>query len=674
MTCGKKVLTRITGSLAVLSLLFPGTVLAAGQTIRLADDSNSRLEIKEAVVVGERTTVLFWTWPDRGDPGFRDECSKNYYTVTLSPGLPSAEPRPLARGACAGVSLLQGGLLSDGSGKFIVQDRLEHWQSGERLSAEPLAEIEHVGGLLRNAADAGGHFFDFSPAGDTVMAVTVAGATDPRGSGIDVVLLGMDPQNRKRWQVKLENSDATTSPERLWAGSDGSALLQYTTIDMGALGADAQAALLHVSADGRRSDLPLLSLAEPFDFASMQPGSEADLQKAFAHMDASRSERLDSLAARPRDAGGFDVLLRRDSDTPGRNGYFLLQLGPDGAVRSEKALGSVIDDHGLEQWKDFYVAGNELVLLSTVVATQTGVSSRRAQWPQTAMSRIDLESFEVDTRLVPLDRQYLEAAMNAGDEGQQYLEAQPGGTPVLLTSVAGIPVSLGQGWVRKRGTLRICEMTDDLVAFTEYRDRQLAQAAKQEQKQQRKIAREAAQEQMNQDMEETLGVSAEEFDALSQEEQMMLMMQDGNMEAMMDSILKQTQSLQQGSSMTPEQAAQMQAVMAQAQQLMQGGGMTATGIAAPPAQASQDIDEAAAFTIDALMRGHIRFMGDSGRPVTLSLVDRQGGQELMQKTYPDGAIDEYISLGRFGLAPDRIGAQVKGPTGEVLADLSPESQ
>ena len=155
MTCGKTVLARSKFLPAVLSLMLPVSLWAGGHTIRLADDSNSRLEIKEAIVAGDRTTVLFWTWPDRGDPGFREECSKNYYTVTLSPGLPSAEPKPLAKGACAGISLLQGGLLSDGSGKFIVRDRLEHWRDGKRLSAESLAEIEHIGSLRLNAADAG---------------------------------------------------------------------------------------------------------------------------------------------------------------------------------------------------------------------------------------------------------------------------------------------------------------------------------------------------------------------------------------------------------------------------------------------------------------------------------------------------------------------------------------
>ena len=95
----------------------------------------------------------------------------------------------------------------------------------------------------------------------------------------------------------------------------------------------------------------------------------------------------------------------------------------------------------------------------------------------------------------------------------------------------------------------------------------------------------------------------------------------------------------------------------------------------PPApKASQTPGEAAAFTVDALMSGHIRFEGNSGKPVTLTLINRQSGDELMKKAYPDGAIDEYQSLSRYALPPERIEALIEGPAGEVLADLSPESK
>ncbi|NNK37918.1 MAG: hypothetical protein HKP03_05520 [Xanthomonadales bacterium] len=653
--------------LALLCLVGADNALAAGQTIRLADDSNSRLEIKDAVTDGDRTTVLFWTWPDRGDPNFRDECGKNYYTVTLRPGLPTAEPRLLAGGACAGISFLQGGLLEDGSGKFIIRDRLEHWRDGERISSKPLASLDHIGTLRLDSSDVGSQWVDLDPAGNLVVAVAVSGYAAQDWPGIATVMASLDSDDQKRWLITMEQANNLT-PEQLWAGRDGSALLRYFTIDTTAIAADPETRLAHVSAAGERVDLPLVHIAKPYDVLSMEPGSEADLQKAFAYMEQNRSEQIESLAARPREQGGFDVLFKRKSDKADRNGYFLLRLDSDGAVQSEAALGSVIDDHGLNRWFDFYVDGRQVVLLSSAQVTQTGVNSRRKQWAQTVVSQFDIDSGEVTSRLIPLERQYLEAAMNAGDARQQYLEGQPGGTPVLLSSLAGVPLSLSQGWIRKRQTLRVFEVTDDLTAFTEFHDKQQARLARETQRQQRKAAREAGQQQMQEQMAASAGMNRQEFEALSKEEQLMHMMQSGDMEAIMATAMEQAAAAQSG--MTPEQAAQMQAQMAQVQQLMQGAGMAAA--AASPAAASSS-EATSSFTVDTLNNGHIRFKSPAGTAVILSLMDGASEKELMNREYPDGEIDEVVALSRYRVPVDRLRAVITGANGNLLAELEPET-
>ncbi len=655
------------GLAGTLALCNPEGALAGGQTIRLADDSNSRLEIKDAIAAGDRTTVLFWTWPDRGDPNFRNDCGKNYYTVTLRPGLADARPRLLAGGACAGTGLLQGGLLADGSGKFIVQDRLEHWRDGKRISSKSLAGLEQVGTLGLKSSEMGSQLVDFSPAGHLAMAVSVTGQAVQEWPGLAVVIAALDPDDDPRWLVRIEQGDDLFSPEQLWAGEDGSALLRYFTVDTQSIAADQETRLLHISADGQRVDLPLVKVAQPYDVLSMKPGSEEDLQKAFAYMDENRSERIDSLAARPRTGGGFEILYRRKSDSPERDGYFLLRLDPTGAVASENPLGSIIEDHGLDRWFDFYVDGRELVLLSSVPVTQQGVNSRRKKWAQTAVSQIGIESGSVDARLVPLERKYLEAAMNAGDADQQYLAGQPGGTPVLLTTLGGVPLSLSKGWVEKRGTLRMFEATDDLVAFTEHFDERQAELAKQAERESKKTRRDASQRQFREDVAAAAGMTAEEFDRLSKEEQAARMMQGGNLQAIMESAMKQAEAAQAG--LTPEQATQLQAQMAQVQRMMQGGAGTA-GPAVAPDPAPENA--ANSFTVDALNRGRIRFSGDGATTVTLSLVDRSSGVELMAKKFPGGEIDEYVSLGSYQLPAKQIGAIVRGPSGEVLADLYPE--
>jgi len=659
------------GLAALCALFAQSAVLAAGQTIRLENDSNSRLEIKDAIVDGDRTTVLFWTWPDRGDPNFRDDCGKNYYTVTLHPGLPAAEPRLLAKGACAGTGQLHGGLLGDGSGKFIVQDRLEHWSEGERISSRPLATLGGVGTLNMKSSEMGAQLVDVSPSGDLVMAVAVSGSAASEWNDAAAVVASLAPDNEKRWLVRVGNDGSLFSPERLWAGDDGSALLHYFTIDTTRMLADQDNRLMHVDAGGRRTDIPLVEIAQPFDMLSIQPGSEEDLQKALAYADENRSEKIESLAARASRDGGFDVLFERESTNQKRNEYVLLRLDRNGSVTDEKALGSVIGDHGLERWFDFYVDGNELVLLSSALATQHGVNSRRKKWSQTVVSWIEFGTGKVRSRLIPLERQYLEAAMNAGDAGQQYLEGQPGGTPVLLTSLGGSPLALSQGWVKKRGTLRIYEATDDLVAFTEAYDEQQARLAKETQRVERKAARESSRQQMNDDMAAAMGMSSEEFDALSEEEQAAAMMQGGDMQAVMAAAMKQVQAAQAG--LTPEQAAQLEQQMAQVQQMMQGGGSVPPSHPAGAAAAAPPAEATSSFTVDALNRARIQYRGAKSTAVSLQLINRKDDAELMQKDYPGGEIDEYISLGRYDLPPEQIGAIIRKADGTVLAELALES-
>jgi hypothetical protein len=286
---------------------------------------------------------------------------------------------------------------------------------------------------------------------------------------------------------------------------------------------------------------------------------------------------------------------------------------------------------------------------------------------------MDLDSLKTVSRLIPLDRKYLEAAMNAGDEGQQYLEGKPGGDPLLLTTLAGKPLSVSRGWLKKRGTLRIYEVTDDLVAFTEAYDKNQARLAREQKSRQRKADRLARKQQINKDMKDATGVSQDEFESLSGEEQIEHMMKDGNMEAMMATLMKQAQSAQ--ANMTPEQAAQMQASMAQVQQMMQGGAMAAPGVSTPPqAQPKPAVDSGAVFTIDSLMRGYIQYKGSAGEPTTLSIIERKSRKELVSREYPGGEIDEYFSLGRYKLPMEQFVALIKRPDGEVLEELEPKTR
>ncbi|NNJ64782.1 MAG: hypothetical protein HKP16_04395 [Xanthomonadales bacterium] len=207
-----------------------------------------------------------------------------------------------------------------------------------------------------------------------------------------------------------------------------------------------------------------------------------------------------------------------------------------------------------------------------------------------------------------------------------------------------------------------------MTAFTEFHDKQQARLARETQRQQRKAAREAGQQQMQEQMAASAGMNRQEFEALSKEEQLMHMMQSGDMEAIMATAMEQAAAAQSG--MTPEQAAQMQAQMAQVQQLIQGAGMAAA--AASPAAASSS-EATSSFTVDTLNNGHIRFKSPAGTAVTLSLIDAASEKELMNREYPDGEIDEVVALSRYRVPVDRLRAVITGANGDLLAELEPET-
>lgn len=260
--------------------------------------------------------------------------------------------------------------------------------------------------------------------------------------------------------------------------------------------------------------------------------------------------------------------------------------------------------------------------------------------------------------------------MNAGDEGQQYLEGKPGGKPLLLTTLAGTPLSVSRGWLKKRGTLRFNEVTDDLVVFSEAYDTNQANLAREQRSRQKKANRQARQQQLSQEMKDSTGLSAEGFESLSAQEQAMHMMKDGNMEAMMAAMMKQAQS-----GMTPEQAAQMQASMAQVQAMTQGGSMALPSSSPSASTASQAAESSdASFTVDSLMRGHIQYQDSQGKSVTLSLINRQSEKELMSREFANGEIDEYVNLGRYKLPIEHIGALIKNADGKMLEDLKPQAR
>jgi hypothetical protein len=130
--------------------------------------------------------------------------------------------------------------------------------------------------------------------------------------------------------------------------------------------------------------------------------------------------------------------------------------------------------------------------------------------------------------------------------------------------------------------------------------------------------------------------------------------------------------------MTPEMRAQMAAIMAQMGQ-SPGGQLTGTpslpGAQSPVAPAQNFTGEANVpentLKVDSGKRGFIDYENKDGRLVTLLIFNRQTGEELLRKDYPNGVIDEYVDFSRFNLPLQHIGVIYRDVAGLVLEDLTP---
>jgi len=693
-------------------VLFSTHVLAAGNTL-IPNDSNSRITVENAVIDGNETTVFFFTWPDIGDPNSGKPCPLNYYSVTLKPGLPFANADVVAKGVCGGL-FQKSRLLDNGVALIIVRDRLERWRRGEQINSQTFSSIDAVSKLGVTTDMMGGQFYDISPNGDVVLLIQSGDHTYDRNEYRDssMVMSGLKPDGGRRWEERFSGDPTLTAVKQVWAAPGGSALLYMSSLANGL--ADFAWQLHFISADGSRKSIELNKTEEPLDPQSLNNMSPEEWQNHFAKQRDSKTESIKKVEAVARVDGGFDVLFRREGGEEGREGFFLYSIGPDGRLLSDTSLGNQIVEHGLERWFGFYLESEQLVLLSSAAVTQKVVRKVKKKWGQNIVSWIDLDTGTPTARMIPLDEQYLEAALNAGDEGQQYLEGQPGSEPALLTTLGGKPLVISVGWISHRQVLRLNEADEHLVVYTEAFDEKQAKLAKDTSRKQRKANREASKQRMNADMAAAVGMTPEEYAALSNKERKEVMIRNGDMDAMMAVMTKQAQELQQAqgtqqgspaqpAAMPPDMNAQIAAAMAQAQeqiandpnmtpemraqmaaimaQIGQGPGGQSTAPSSMPAaqsqtaaargSSSQKVLPENTLKVDSGKRGFIKYENKDGRLVTLLIFNRQTDEELLKKDYPDGVIYEYVDFSRFNLPLQHIGVIYREVNEKILEDLTP---
>jgi hypothetical protein len=667
---------------ALLTSALTTPICLAGSAVAIPNDGNSRIAVPGARVQAGATTVLYYTYPDLGDPNSGKSCTLNFYAVVLQPGLDSATPKTLASGVC-GFMGARASLLPNGDLLILVHDHLERWRSGKRLSSESFATVEATRGLGVDTSN-GGQFFDLAATGDSVIAVPRAGNKQQRSSDFGAQVIGLNADGKLRWKLDLDVPGERLTIMGVWAGTDGGALLHVDSIPSDNSTIATEDRLYPIISAGKLMPPVVIAKDKQLDMQSLSALKPEDMSRFGELMQNNYMEGIKKLNVFARPGGGFDVLLQRTSGADGREGHYLYQIARGGQIEAESRLTDRIEGHGLEYWSDFYIDGEQMVLLSQVNASQSGVQSRRTKYGQNAVSRMKLSGGQPETRLIPLDRRYLEAAMNAADEELQYLDDRPGGDPVLLSRLGSIPLAVSIGYLNRRFAVRFDEAGDDLISWDEAYEERQAGLAKEAARQQRKLDREASKQQFNADMAAVVDMTPEEYAALSNRERKTAMIKSGDMDAMMAAVAKQAEMMKQAMAAggqaqnmaSGDTNTQMAAAMKQAMAAMAAAGMdpsalggAQTPVSAPPANRAPPPENV--LRVDASQRGFVEFKHPDGAPVTLLISDNKSSEELLRKTYNDGEIYEYVDFSRFNRPLVRIRVQYLDAGGTALKNLTP---
>lgn len=661
-------------SLALLccSLASPGAFAASVAVI--PEDANSLIEVVDVRSQGDGATLLYYTYPDRTDTSARSPCPVNFYIVTLQTGLQQASPTLAASGIC-GVSGTQGRLLADGGLLVLAQDRLQHWRDGKLLAAVTFTALEWTSGLDISAAVAG-QLFDLAATGDGVVAVPITGGEPRRSLAAGAEVVGFDLAGESRWRLHLGSAGERLGLAGVHAGDDGGALLYVDAMPVESTGMAVERRLYPVSARGKLLPPIVLSRDQQPDMASLGQMKPEDMHRLGELLQNSYLETIRKLSVAPRAGGGFDVLFDRNSGNESREGHYLFRIDHAGQLERELALTDRISGHGLDPWVDFRIEDGQLVLLSQVSASQQGVQARRTEYPQNAITRMSLDAGAPQTRLVPLDRQYLAAVMNAGDEQLQRIDNRPGGEPVLLGWLGQAPLAVSVGYLQRRAALRLDEGSEQLPIWDEVYEARQAELAWEQSQRQDRDRQQAGRQQLNADMAAAAGMTPEAYAALSNAERREVMLRSGDLEAVMVIAQAQAAAAMQAldtSTMDPQTAAALQQAMAGAgmDPAMLAGDYAGAGPVAQSAGAATASVPGKVLAVDARQRGFIGFEHPDGAPVTLLVSDRNSNAELLRKRYDDGVIYEYVDFSRFKLPLAQISVQYLDAAGDQLEDLTP---
>jgi hypothetical protein len=688
--------------LLLVSALVHLPASAAGLTIENTD-RNKGIKIVDARTDDSGARILYVTQPAQGQGHQSEKCTVNFYVLGTGPALSGFQPDLLVENYC-GYFGMSGHLLANGDVLIIAGSRVETWRSGTgKIDGWQMGSLEPLG-RLGTGPDAFSNLqLDVAGNGDVILASLFPRARNDTTSPSGIVMR-VSRQGQAVWTAELNEPGVLLSVINVWAEEGGGAWLHVSARAMEGTslpGVEAPAGaqivgqnrLYRIDAGGELAATLVLATDQMQDFsappaAMPDPGKDPEAFQAALQAVLTQSEELNQgkffgygdIAGHVRSDGGLDLLAGRRADEAE-----LIRLDADGEVLSRTSLSEVMTAEGLREWIDFSIVGGQVVLYGTL-------GTRKNRLPQGYLSWIDLDSGGVITRLIPLSELGLEEARNAGDEDMQYLENNPAQQGELLTSLSGQPLAVSLVYRSRRQAIQLDEGTDQLLVYTEARDERRAQADKEEKRAQRNAARDAQKDAMNSEMAAAIGVSDEEYAAMSSKERKEAMVRGGDINAMMAAAMKQAELAQQqmaasqgagGQAATAGMTPEMAAAMAQAQQAMADAGMTmpessATSPAAPSSKnaagstsATADMTAENSFPIDSNGRGILEYEHPEGLATTLVIRDRESGAELLRKDYPDGSVYEYLDFGRYQTPLQRIAVTILDGNDETLLELTP---
>lgn len=662
-------------SCLVITAVSQPAVFAAGTTV-INEDRNYWIAMIDALADDQRTRLFYVTYPDVQQAHVREKCTANYYLLELQPGLANPQPKRLAENYCGHSLKKSGALLANGDAVIVSADRFETWRLGTgKVKAWSLSNVKS---LQRHAQtlSADGTSADVSPDGNVVVAGIIPRKRNDKTTPSGVVA-GLSADGAMRWKIEPAEAGVLISPMDVWATVDGGALLHAAVKPMSGIGIPGapapegtviigQSRLYRISAGGELLSSIVVANMQMLDASKPQPplpdmttdpeGFQAELRR---RMDLGRGDSTpyttDQLIAHPRDDGSIDVLMGRETRQAR-----IMRISRDGRILLNSLLDDVIAEEGLNRWNDGYATDQQVILFGAI-------STREFRLNQAYVSWIDIPDGGVITRIAPLSGLGRDEANKAGDEQVQFLEHNPSHQPQLITRLGGKPLMVSLVQRSSRPAIQLDEATEQLVAYTEARDERTAKAAKETQRQQRKAERAARRQEFDNEMAAIVGVSPEDYAAMSNNERDEAMVRHGDIDEMMAAATKQVAMMQQAIAQTggdPNQSggdtnAQMAAAMAQLQQMANDQGVSTPN--KPPASGSQAAGTSPAapvtgdvLRLDAGQRGFVEYEHPQGNATALVITDKQTGKELLKKDYPDGTIYEYIDFSRFGLPLNRI--------------------